>query len=138
MLVVSTAVFAYNLLTSRKRGEIAGSNPWGAGTLEWTIPSPVPEYNFATLPQVTSRYPLWEGNEKDMESARINSQEGKTAGELGIVLPYSTIKPMIVAFSMVVMFLGLITTHALIYIGAAVMVVALYSWLLAPLEPEHH
>ncbi len=138
MLVVSTAVFAYNLLTSRKRGEIAGSNPWGAGTLEWTIPSPVPEYNFATLPQVTSRYPLWEGNEKDMESARINSQEGKTAGELGIVLPYSTIKPMIVAFSMVVMFLGLITTHALIYIGAAVMVVALYSWLTAPLEPEHH
>ena len=138
MLVVSTLIFVYNFFKSRKSGEISGSNPWEAGTLEWTIPSPPPEYNFAVLPNVTSRYPLWEGDETDMESARLNSQEGKTAEELGIVLPYPTIKPMIVAGGMIVMFLGLITTKALIFIGAAVMVVSLYSWLLAPLEPEHH
>jgi len=138
MLVVATAIFVWNFFMSRKRGEIAGSNPWGAGTLEWTMPSPVPEYNFAVLPTVTSRYPLWEGSEKDAESARINSQEGKTAEELGIVLPYSTVKPMIVALAMVVMFCGLITTMALTFLGAAIMVVALYSWLLSPLEPEHH
>ena len=138
MLVVSTLIFVYNFFKSRKSGEISGSNPWDAGTLEWTIPSPPPEYNFAVIPKVTSRYPLWEGDETDMESARLNSQEGKSAEELGIVLPYSTIKPMIVAGAMIVMFLGLITTKALIFIGAAVMVVSLYSWLLAPLEPEHH
>ncbi len=138
MLVAATLIFVYNFFASRKRGEIAGANPWGAGTLEWTIPSPVPEYNFAVLPTVTSRYPLWEGSEKDAESARINSQEGKTAEELGIILPYSTIKPMIVALSMVVMFCGLITTMALTFLGAAIMVVSLYSWLLSPLEPEHH
>src|SRR5512141_1039269 len=73
LLVVSTSIFVFNFFRSRRNGEIAGSNPWQAGTLEWTIPSPAPEYNFATLPQVTSRYPLWEGNEKDAESARINS-----------------------------------------------------------------
>jgi len=138
MLVVSTLIFVYNFFKSRKSGEISGSNPWEAGTLEWTIPSPPPEYNFAVLPNVTSRYPLWEGDETDMESARLNSQEGKTAEELGIVLPYPTIKPMFVAGGMIVMFLGLITTKALIFIGAALMVVSLYSWLLAPLEPEHH
>jgi cytochrome c oxidase subunit 1 len=138
MLVVATAVFAWNFFRSRKHGEVAGSNPWGAGTLEWTIPSPAPVYNFAALPNVTSRYPLWEGSEADAESARINSQEGKTADELHIVLPYSTIKPMIVAGGMVIMFCGLITTKALIFIGAAIMVTALYSWLLSPLEPEHH
>ena len=138
MLVLSTLIFVYNFFKSRKSGEISGSNPWDAGTLEWTIPSPPPEYNFAVIPKVTSRYPLWEGDETDMESARLNSQEGKSAEELGIVLPYSTIKPMIVAGAMIVMFLGLITTKALIFIGAAVMVVSLYSWLLAPLEPEHH
>ncbi len=138
MLVVATAIFVYNFFTSRKRGEVAGPNPWGAGTLEWTIPSPAPEYNFAVLPNVTSRYPLWEGSEADAESARVNSQEGKTAEELHIVLPYSTIKPMIVAGSMVIMFLGLITTKALIFIGAAMTVAFLYSWLLSPLEPEHH
>jgi len=138
MLVISTAIFAYNFLKSRKKGEVAGANPWEAGTLEWSIPSPVPEYNFAALPQVTSRYPLWEGNEMDAESARINSQEGKTADELGIVLPYPTVKPLIVAFAMVVMFCGLLTSKAVLFAGAAVMVVGLYSWLTAPLEPEHH
>jgi cytochrome c oxidase subunit 1 len=138
MLVAATLIFVYNFFTSKKRGEIAGSNPWGAGTLEWTLPSPVPEYNFAALPNVTSRYPLWEGSEKDAESARINSQEGKTAADLHIILPYSTIKPMIVAGSMVIMFMGLITTKAVIFIGAAIMIASLYSWLLSPLEPEHH
>jgi cytochrome c oxidase subunit 1 len=138
MLVVSTAVFVYNFFRSRKNGEIAGSNPWGAGTLEWSIPSPPPEYNFATLPQVTSRYPLWEGNEKDAESARINSQEGKTAEELHIVLPYPTIKPMFVAGGMVIMFCGLLTSRAVLFAGAAIMVFSLYSWLTSPLEPEHH
>jgi cytochrome c oxidase subunit 1 len=138
MLVVATVIFVYNFFKSRKSGAIAGSNPWGAGTLEWTIPSPPPEYNFAVLPTVTSRYPLWEGTEADAESARINSQEGKTADELHIVLPYSTIKPMIVAGSMVIMFCGLITSKALLFIGAGSMVLSLYSWLLSPLEPEHH
>jgi cytochrome c oxidase subunit 1 len=138
LLVISTAIFAYNFLKSRKKGEVAGSNPWGAGTLEWSLPSPVPEYNFATLPKVSSRYPLWEGNEDDAESARINSQEGKTADELGIVLPYPTVKPLIVALAMVVMFCGLLTSKAVLFVGAAVMVFALYSWLTAPLEPEHH
>jgi hypothetical protein len=87
---------------------------------------------------VTSRYPLWEGKEADAESARANSVVGKTATDLGIILPYSTIKPLIVAAGMVVMFCGLITSQMLIYIGAAVMVGALYAWLLSPLEPEHH
>jgi len=38
----------------------------------------------------------------------------------------------------VVMFCGLIWTKALIAIGAATLIIALYSWLLSPLEPEHH
>jgi cytochrome c oxidase subunit 1 len=137
ILVIATSFFAYNFFLSRKRGAVAGSNPWGAGTLEWTIPSPPPEYNFATLPTVTTRYPLWEGNELDAESARINSQEGKTASELGIVIPYSTIKPMIVAFGLIVMFIGLLTHIAVTFIGAAILVGTLYTWLLSPLEPEH-
>jgi len=138
LLTVATAVFFYNFFKSRRSGPIAGSNPWGAGTLEWSIPSPAPEYNFATLPTVTSRYPLWEGSEVDLNSAKVNSQEGKTAAELGIVLPYSTIKPLIVAAGIVIMFSGLILTKPLIFIGAAITVGTLYGWLLSPLEPEHH
>jgi cytochrome c oxidase subunit 1 len=138
ILVVASAIFAYNFLRSRKHGAVAGANPWGAGTLEWTIPSPPPVYNFAKLPQVTSRYPLWEGKEADHESARVNSQEGKTAAELGIIMPYNTIKPLLVALGLVIMFCGLITTRGVIFVGAGIMIVSLYTWLLSPLEPEHH
>ena len=135
---IAMLIFIYNFFKSRKSGEIAGANPWGAGTLEWTIPSPPPEYNFAKIPTVTTRYPLWEGKEADHESARINAQEGKTPHDLGIVMPFSTIKPLFVALGLVVMFCGLIWTRALIGIGAAIMILSLYSWLLSPLEPEHH
>jgi heme/copper-type cytochrome/quinol oxidase subunit 1 len=135
---IAMLIFIYNFFKSRKSGEIAGSNPWGAGTLEWSIPSPPPEYNFAKIPTVTSRYPLWEGKEVDHESARINSQEGKTAADLGIVMPYNTIKPLLVALGLIIMFCGLMTTRALIAVGAALMIFSLYSWLLSPLEPEHH
>ena len=133
---VAMLIFIYNFFKGRTSGEIAGSNPWGAGTLEWTIPSPPPEYNFARIPTVTSRYPLWEGKEVDHEDARFNSQEGKTAAELGIVMPYNTIKPLLVALGLIVMFCGLMTTPILIAVGAALMTFSLYSWRLRPLEPE--
>jgi cytochrome c oxidase subunit 1 len=60
LLGVGTLVFVYNFFKSRSSGPVAGNNPWDAATLEWSIPSPPPEYNFAKLPTVTSRYPLWD------------------------------------------------------------------------------
>jgi cytochrome c oxidase subunit 1 len=59
---LGTLVFLYNALASMKRGAIAGDDPWGAGTLEWSTTSPPPRYNFALLPTVRGRYPLWEGH----------------------------------------------------------------------------
>jgi cytochrome c oxidase subunit I len=53
-------VFVGNLLWSLLRGERAGSDPWDAWTLEWSTPSPPPEYNYATVPVVKSRRPLWD------------------------------------------------------------------------------
>ena len=37
-----------------------GNDPWDAWTLEWSTTSPPPAYNFATLPVVRSRRPLWD------------------------------------------------------------------------------
>src|SRR6266850_5684446 len=53
-------VFVGNLLWSYFKGEHAGSDPWDAWTLEWSTESPPPAYNFATLPVVRSRRPLWD------------------------------------------------------------------------------
>src|SRR6267154_77606 len=53
-------VFLANLIRSYRSGAIAGSDPWDAWTLEWSTTSPPPEYNFAVLPTVKSRRPLWD------------------------------------------------------------------------------
>lgn len=37
-----------------------GSDPWNGRTLEWATPTPIPEYNFAVIPTVTSRDAYWE------------------------------------------------------------------------------
>ena len=52
--------FVFNLVRSYLRGRPAGSDPWDAWTLEWSTTSPPPEYNFATIPTVKSRRPLWD------------------------------------------------------------------------------
>ena len=53
-------VFAANLIWSYFKGKLAGKDPWDAWTLEWTTSSPPPEYNFAVIPSVKSRRPLWD------------------------------------------------------------------------------
>lgn len=44
--------FVYNFIHSMFKGPIATQNPWEVGTLEWTIPSPAPHYNFKEVPVV--------------------------------------------------------------------------------------
>jgi len=39
---------------SWRNGKIAPMNPWGAKTLEWTVPYPVPLENFDVEPIITS------------------------------------------------------------------------------------
>jgi cytochrome c oxidase subunit I len=60
IIAISTAIFVYNILYSLRRGKIAGPNPWNAWTLEWMTSSPPAPYNFATIPTVRSRRPLWD------------------------------------------------------------------------------
>jgi cytochrome c oxidase subunit I len=55
-----TLVFVANLLWSYLEGDSAGSDPWDAWTLEWSTASPPPAYNFAQIPTVRSRRPLWD------------------------------------------------------------------------------
>jgi cytochrome c oxidase subunit I+III len=40
-------------------GRKASPNPWNADTLEWAAGMPPRPYNFASLPRVESRHPLW-------------------------------------------------------------------------------
>ena len=58
--IAGVLAFVGNLLRSLAKGELAGNDPWDAWTLEWSTTSPPPEYNFARIPVVESRRPLWD------------------------------------------------------------------------------
>jgi cytochrome c oxidase subunit 1 len=58
--IVATLIFIGNLLWSYFNGKAAGNDPWDAWTLEWSTSSPPTEYNFAKIPVVKSRRPLWD------------------------------------------------------------------------------
>ena len=185
IITAGLLIFAYNFLVVGRRGPASGNDPWGAPTLEWSIPSPPPEYNFARIPKVTSRLPLWDlkapalnaevphsergdkrvdvdvaskhagsshagfvGNiPKQAAEAGMHIEEatGKSAADLGIPMPNRTIKPLICALGMSIMFCGLIFIHtdnmrlaiATIIGGALIMTLSLYAWVLTPLEDHH-
>ncbi|HEY7769526.1 cytochrome c oxidase subunit I [Longimicrobium sp.] len=131
IIALGTLVFAINLALSWKWGKLAGPNPWGAPTLEWSIPSPPPVYNFRTIPVVHSRMPLWEGDpakdgdiphgraEEDTEQVRLmgadlgqvtypDDENKMSAHDLGIHLPPPSFWPIVLASGISLTFMGLI------------------------------
>jgi cytochrome c oxidase subunit I+III len=60
-----------NLVVSYFRGPRAGSDPWHGPTLEWSVVSPPPEYNFAVIPRVSSAYPNWDAGDRELDTQRL-------------------------------------------------------------------
>lgn len=59
----------WQIVYSMKRGERdTTGDPWNGRTLEWSIPSPAPLYNFAEVPQVNSQDDWWRTKQRRQES----------------------------------------------------------------------
>jgi cytochrome c oxidase subunit 1 len=52
-IAIGMLTFLYAIVSSWRKGQIAGANPWHGKTLEWFVPSPPPLENFEVLPVVT-------------------------------------------------------------------------------------
>ena len=67
-----------NVMKSLKSGAAGGRKSLGCATLEWSVSSPPPPYNFAVIPTVASRHPLWEN--------RIGGEGGLSSIDRGMLL----------------------------------------------------
>ena len=80
VLLAGLGLFAFDVLRAAWRGAPAGPDPWGGGTLEWSVASPPPAYSFRKPPYVNSREPAWPPSEtqarplpEDERTARIRA-----------------------------------------------------------------
>lgn len=77
ILAIGFALILLDMLVQWRFAPHTRRNSWDAGTLEWAMATPVTNYNFASLPQVTGRDPLWQDDDLP---AKLASGEGYLAG----------------------------------------------------------
>ncbi|WP_400162518.1 cytochrome c oxidase subunit I [Brevibacillus sp. TJ4] len=58
-MTIGTILFLVNCVVTANSKQKAPADPWDARTLEWAIPSPPPEYNFAQTPLVRGLDAFW-------------------------------------------------------------------------------
>ncbi len=81
VIALSVLVFLVNVIFTSRRGELVGHDPWDARTLEWSIPSPPPEYNFAVVPVVTSLDDYWHRKYTEDDEGRLVKLPAGGAGD---------------------------------------------------------
>jgi len=143
VLAIGILLFLINVVRSLRVGALAGPNPWDAPTLEWSVSSPPPPYNFDVIPIVASRHPLWEDRLGDSPH-RSSLREGllldhgrETIGttpldaepDVILKMPGDSIAPLTLTIAMAVGFTGLLI-HAwwLAVIGALGCLAAIAVW----------
>jgi len=150
VLALGILLFLTNVARSLARGADAGPNPWDAPTLEWSVPSPPPPYNFGVIPLIASRHPLWEDRLEDIEDASVLErgflldEDRETLGvtpldaepDVILKMPGDTILPFALALSISLLFGGLFAKS--IWLGGAgtlAVLVVLTLWFRPRAEP---
>ncbi len=132
-----------NLVWSYLRGEPAGPDPWRAPTLEWTVPSPPPAYNFAVIPTVRSAYPNWDpddraGDRRNLEAGTLVLERGHEQSVTTpadawlseiVRMPSESPWPLALALSLALVFVSLLVSQylvACVFLGLCA--VTLLAW----------
>ncbi len=147
VMAFGVAAVLLDLLVTARWGRRAEPNPWRADTLEWACAMPPPSYNFASLPTVNSRHPLWDdpalarsiaAGEHALASATHGRREtlgsDPATGDTREVihLPGNTYLPLGVGLALTVVCLALLTQAyglALAATGVALALLVRWSWL---------
>jgi cytochrome c oxidase subunit I len=147
VLFGSALVFLYNLITSLKRGEPSGEDPWDARTLEWMTATPVPAHNWDRIPIVTHRDEFWHRKYAEDEAGRPVPVPAGAAEEVGdpravhgdeheehIHMPDASYWPFVMVAGLVPLMYGLtFALWPLIALGILWAVIGMYGWIIEPL-----
>jgi cytochrome c oxidase subunit 1 len=136
VIVASVVVFLVNVMTSVRRGVLAGPNPWGASGLEWATTSPPTPWAFHHIPIVESRQPLWEDSDELRVATGLRSdrREFLITTALDAIpdsrhdLPAESWWPLAMAFAIAVTFIGAIFTPWAYVIGFVLALIAFAGW----------
>ncbi|MGN8109036.1 cytochrome c oxidase subunit I [Paraburkholderia sp. 22098] len=133
---VSVLLFIINAMYSYRHGEVAGADPWGAGTLEWSTTSPPPPHNFDALPVVHGRDPLWEPSAQPAYVSGLAAEAREVLSttaldalpDLRLLFPSPSIWPFISAVATTVLFIGSIFSPWAVVWGSVPVTIALIGW----------
>ena|SRR6266540_4892201 len=148
IIALSVLIFIVNVVISRRSGAPSGSDPWDGRTLEWSIPSPPPEYNFAEIPEVEARDDFWhhkyteddEGKPVPLPSGGANGGNGHVAHDgHGIHMPSPSFYPALMALGMLPLgYAAVFHSFLALGIGAVILLFAMYAWAIEPPTDEAH
>lgn len=122
VLAVAILLFMIGVGWGLRRGASAGNDPWDGRTLEWSIASPPPVYNFQVLPTVTDRDPFWVAK-RTPQGVVTPTGDGD-----GIHLPQPSIFPALCAFGLLVGAYGVLWSALLAVSGLGLAIVSIYGW----------
>ncbi|MEM0966142.1 MAG: cytochrome c oxidase subunit I [Verrucomicrobiota bacterium] len=133
ILAIGIFFFLYDIFRTLRKGPPAGDDPWDGRTLEWTISSPPPAYNFARTPIVHSRDALW-AHKHGKESVKLGSVEPSPGG---IHMPSNSWFPLVASVGFLILGVSMALKQAGVpycgYIaisGLLITFVGIYLWAL--------
>ena len=129
VLGVAFLVFIWNIIKSVRNPTPAPADPWNGATLEWAIPSPPQEFNFAEVPVVHSRDPLWE---MKRERGGQLPEPARVSGK-AIHMPNPSYWPLVTAIGVLVTLSGFVVGFPYVnLIGAAILLTGIFKWAFEP------
>jgi cytochrome c oxidase subunit I+III len=138
VIAISVLVFLFNVVRSTRCGEHAPADPWGGGTLEWSLASPPPAHNFDALPVVDASDPLWRpphaGPPRYVSGLATGAREVLVTSVLHAhpqnhpLFPKPSIWPFASAVATTVLFIGSVYDPWAVVWGAIPVTMALIAW----------
>jgi cytochrome c oxidase subunit 1 len=101
ILGIGIATYFITIAYTYFKGEKSGRDPWDGRTLEWSLPNPPPEYNYAVIPTIHERDAYWyEKHHSEEIAAETKAHAKEEAEHGGIHMPSQSWFPFFTAMAM--------------------------------------